>query len=371
MQTYNNKFFLCLFLFVFCSPQSIMAVPAITSTTGAIAHGEAVILSGSAFGSKPTAAPIRFEQFEDDVDDGDILSTGGYWELPNGNGVFYESANQRTANSGFKAIDRMVAEGLNSKFQKNVFNSQAGKKFVSFWCYIDFVNLKATDHWQLKVWRMESGSSHGEYPSSAYETWWTPEGNVDINGHYYENIGTTIDNVWGHNVLPGQWFYIQWELQDSSNVDVADGNLTVTILRSDGVHYKGIKTEKATRTSAYPGIMTYAKFGYLVANSNVAGHEVHTSFDDIYIDNSWARIEIGDNAVYENCTHREIQPASSWSDSGATITLNQGSFADQDTAYLFVVDSTGTVSDGYEITIGDSAQIHRGGGQFSGNGSIH
>lgn len=72
-------------------------------------------------------------------------------------------------------------------------------------------------------------------------------------------------------------------------------------------------------------------------------------FDSIYVDNSFARVEIGDAATYANSTHREIQPAASWSDGEITIDVNRGSFSGGQ-AYLFVVDESGNASPGYPIT---------------------
>ena len=75
--------------------------------------------------------------------------------------------------------------------------------------------------------------------------------------------------------------------------------------------------------------------------------------DDPYIQfGTQQRVEIGNNAVFENCTHREIQPALTWSDTGITGTFNRGSFEVGDTVYFFVVDENGVASDGYPVTIG-------------------
>lgn len=72
--------------------------------------------------------------------------------------------------------------------------------------------------------------------------------------------------------------------------------------------------------------------------------------DSLYIDNSFARVEIGDNAVYANSSHREIQPTTSWTDSGAVINVNQGTFPNGSSKYLFVVDESGNASAGYPIS---------------------
>jgi len=78
--------------------------------------------------------------------------------------------------------------------------------------------------------------------------------------------------------------------------------------------------------------------------------------DDPYIQvGTQARIEIGDNVTWVNCTHREIQIPTAWSSSSITATVNQGSFKNGDSAYLFVVDGDGNASNGHPITIGGNA----------------
>ncbi len=96
----------------------------------------------------------------------------------------------------------------------------------------------------------------------------------------------------------------------------------------------------------------FVAFGY---NRNEI---VNMSFDidDVYIDSSWARIEIGDKPDFDSCTHREVQVPISWSDSSVEFSVNQGSFQNGDSVYLFVVDSDGNVSDGLPAEIGGTTQ---------------
>lgn len=81
----------------------------------------------------------------------------------------------------------------------------------------------------------------------------------------------------------------------------------------------------------------------------------HYYLDDVYIDNSWQRVEIGNNATYDNCTLKEIQPATAWSNTSATFTVNQGSFADGATGYVFVTDASGVRNTGYQVTFGSGS----------------
>lgn len=78
-------------------------------------------------------------------------------------------------------------------------------------------------------------------------------------------------------------------------------------------------------------------------------------FDDIYIARGRQRVEIGNAPVWANCTIREIQGTiNSWADTSISIDVNQGAIPDG-TAYLFVIDSDGTVSSAEEITLGGSS----------------
>jgi hypothetical protein len=75
-------------------------------------------------------------------------------------------------------------------------------------------------------------------------------------------------------------------------------------------------------------------------------------YDDIYIDNTFQRLELGDASTYAACTKRIVQPASAWSDTGITAQLNTGNLPGGSQAYLYVADADGTISSPYgPITI--------------------
>jgi hypothetical protein len=82
--------------------------------------------------------------------------------------------------------------------------------------------------------------------------------------------------------------------------------------------------------------------------------------DEVYFDSSVARIFVSDSPSVTlpdmaTAHHSEIQVPSSWSDTSIEFTLNQGAFANGDTAYVYVVDVNGVGSDGEMIVFGDSA----------------
>jgi hypothetical protein len=78
--------------------------------------------------------------------------------------------------------------------------------------------------------------------------------------------------------------------------------------------------------------------------------------DSLYIDNSFARVEMCDNATWANRAHCEIQPPTVWASGSITATFNQGSFISGSTAYLYVIDSAGNVNTtGYPLTIASAS----------------
>jgi hypothetical protein len=75
-------------------------------------------------------------------------------------------------------------------------------------------------------------------------------------------------------------------------------------------------------------------------------------FDDVFIDYTWARVELGDAPTWQACTVREIQPPQQWADGQITVQLNQGAFRKGQTVYAYVVDATGAVNPiGQAVTI--------------------
>jgi len=87
---------------------------------------------------------------------------------------------------------------------------------------------------------------------------------------------------------------------------------------------------------------------------NLENFESDSANDEI--DTTQARVEIGDNPVYEQCTHREIQPVESWSDTEISMTVNLGSFEPRDNIWIFVLNGSGQVVSIAEVYDPDGPQ---------------
>ena len=82
--------------------------------------------------------------------------------------------------------------------------------------------------------------------------------------------------------------------------------------------------------------------------------------DQIYYDNTVAHVFIADVSNLTSFIHNsdkyhsEIQVCSSWSDTSIKLTLNQGTFSIGDTAYIYVVDASGDISNSEQFIFNGS-----------------
>jgi hypothetical protein len=143
-----------------------------------------------------------------------------------------------------------------------------------------------------------------------------------------------------------QWVNVQISWHNSTSPTTVK-----FLVAPGGGPYQGVSYNNlATLTSTSGPYLNTVKLGY---HQN-GGPLAYNQWDDIYIDNSWARVEIGDQPVYDNCTRREMQIPSQWSNDSITLNVNQGAFKPGTEAYLFAVDANGVPSSGKKIIIGDA-----------------
>jgi hypothetical protein len=133
--------------------------------------------------------------------------------------------------------------------------------------------------------------------------------------------------------------------------------------RADGYSYVALDLETAQTISG--GVFTSGDcgidsvlIGHYFARDGVGTPRPWATrfWSELYVDTTPARVEIGDQPVFEDCTHREIQIPTGWSDGRIDVQVNQGTFTAGDTGYVFVVDEHDNASDGYPVVFGDSAE---------------
>jgi hypothetical protein len=144
-------------------------------------------------------------------------------------------------------------------------------------------------------------------------------------------------------------------------MDQSDGSLRVTIIKPNtgirtGFDWMNLKFQTSDLCASPAGPWKTILYQNYFANSadNDAPHreKANIYMDDIYLQfGTQARVEIGDQPRYQDCTRLEIQQPTGWSDKSITIRLNHGAFSRGQTVYVFVIRGDGVVSSGTRLVL--------------------
>ena len=370
-------FTVIVFLFISMFGQNVMSQTISGVSTSIFVDGESIVVSGSGFGSNELN--IDFLTFEGGVAGSPFSETG--WE------AFGESNNFRVPRysnvekhhgSNSMLCDFPITH-YGSVFHKN--NGTAiSKAYVTFWIYLDYDLVAINDDvdcdcdgitigdpddycFQHKIWRINPQESVTDCPSTFYMSIWPRSTTVGVPDLCYQamhvnspdgvNVVVPDGNFWRSCWSNGEWLKVELFLEEESGdgAGTADG--------TEIVKYYKTSTSSWTTWSDYGGNVDtridnahwqWIHFGQYIGNTSTT-IDANIYYDDVFVQTAtWARIEIGDNSSWNDCAHREIQIPTAWSDDSITVTVNQGSFQDGETAYLFVIDENGTVSEGCPIT---------------------
>ena len=338
---------LIIFLFLFLLPSIAIAAPDIQSIAGTPSHGQSITLSGADFGTRTDNGGsedylcARFDDFEDDDLIGwSFVGDGSSWETV--------STGQRT-NSTYSAHKK------NESQNDRMYISQGGSNtithyYVSFWIYLaaDYPVAKTND----KFFR--AGSTPIQHAGGYPNIVWSDSSASAVNSRLiieFEADGGSFEADTGGEFSKATWHFIEVEWALPESVGSTDDYAKVFINGSqenDLPHTGGLWWEDEYMTrDPFISIGTW----FNTANGGIGSGWF---YDDVYIDYTRARVVLGNNSVYASCTYFEAQVPTAWSASSTTIDFNQGSFASEDTAYLYLIDENGTVSNSFEVTIGEA-----------------
>ena len=311
----------------------------ITGVSGFISGGSTITISGSSFGSKDTAAPILWDTFEYGSD-GDSLSSFDNWTAYATTGGYISTTSPYSGTRA--AYNRHTAGGASNPVSQG-FNTS----------YFSFTETDTIYYTYMSRY-VVTGDTYGIYKngrSNSSPNHYNGPGEVTLSDNYaiYNNGAESITIGWVSGIESNEWrrheLYKVNSTPGASNGEVFIGVVGVDIESQDNA---------MTRASGYSFKNDNVILGLMYANAeNDGDHRMWV--DDVYVDRTQARVEIGNAATFANCTHREIQIPSAWSATEVEATLNLGTFTADSTAYLFVVDESGTASNGYEITVGETA----------------
>jgi len=318
--------------------------------SGTFSHGQSVTLTGSGFGTKSTAAPIKYDDFQS-VTIGQTIWDHSTAPGPSWGNLGDQEYNPIANNTKLRA-GTPFARNMDSHWEFPNAGDSAGsaltlagqtarKLYFDGWMYLDDTGITSGSIQNFKPVRFESGTT------SAY---FNPYSNSagDYGGNVRDGV-TRVDSDWASDPSSSYynaWNHVQWMADAGSGDNAYDG--ACHFYRNCGLKYSHV--DIAEIGSGEDDWNTFYLGNYIRSNDQ-AGH-IHIYWESMYVDDSWARVEIGDEAVYDDCTHREIQRCTAWSDGSITFVPNRGNFGPTDNVTIFVINESNTVVATQAATLG-------------------
>jgi hypothetical protein len=332
----------------------VHAAPTISSAGNAV-DGNILVISGAGFGSKSTAAPLWWDNMEAGTN-ATALTNGGYTYYGQAQYAHYYTNAQ--SHSGSQSAYRHVDAGdiNDERWSASVVNNlDSDNLFMSVW-----IRFNRSAGGVCKIFRVNDSTTN--FYSGTPHAWYSAN---SLNTYHYHGFINDAPTDYGENgflnapLSNDTWYRIDMWLQNSTG-----GSANGSIYWYANQVAMGSLTSIVTRT-----VDTYKTQSVLLFGMPDTPGAADFYIDDIYIDDTQARIEIcnSSDGSWANRSDCEIQPIIDWTADEITITVNQGVFVD-DTAYLFVVDSDGDASIGYEIAFGEIPTTSHASGNFSMSG---
>lgn len=349
---------------------AVWAAPAITSVAGLVNDGKTVSVTGTGFGVKASATPLISDDFE--ADTAGTMPAG--WIKKTGNPV----VSTDRIYSGKQAF--LSVNPAASTSNQIIYDLGAGsitkKMYISSDIFIEKNDTNLGYQW--KVWRVSG------YPNVYYANNY-PDVKTDNSGYalnafwngasaYYNppttlgwyNTGSFVYTKSGAsqtNYAPGNrnmfgnqntWFRIEQVITLSSAPDTPDGRIDTYTNGVLNTSWTGLTTQSAG-DQYWRYLMLTNELESVKDSTGAATSSANMKFyfDNFYVDNTIARVEVCNGSTWAGRGQCEIQPPVTWSDTAVSFKFNTGHYIKADIAYLYVVDPNGTANaNGFKIKIG-------------------
>jgi hypothetical protein len=374
------------FILVFCVYSLLPAQPLIQNISGNVIHNYQIFINGNSFGVKDPASPLVWDDCTNDVP---LEIYYDQWLPTNAEqGSYYNMAYRnvpfRNLGSPIPRINYILAGAHAVSHHFGTYNSGGnvglGKNLTSFNFFIQYW-YRIDPLFDLEA-HPTAGDNMKEIDLSATEnSFYTGDhGYLGWCGNTIPTINFTNPIRLGrmpvdcpnlpyacsndqfvvfHQNPINDWVKMQWEGGYNNLHDNPTVKLTTY---PDGVktalsHYgTEITTSDIYVGCGYPnaGELRFIGIGgFARVERENNGQNSFRYFAGIYIDNTPARIMLGDNSDYDSCTIMEPQIPVSWSNNTISCLINLGAFPDTGNAYMFIINSEGQRnSPGFPITIG-------------------
>ncbi len=317
---------------------SSFAQPEVNDVSAPLLHKGVVTLNGSGFGVKVPAAPLMWDDFDSGVENDRVAD---WYTWSNLSGYYPKYSSERVRTAGSKAAHQFFGDG-NYNCTLGLVRLPDTPIYISGWFYNTTYGAP-TRNTKLISYR---GGNPGE--------WKVPNGRTDLypingSGHMYiaDCDGTDIGQDWG---LRGDLYSDAWHrlesYMDMGTVGVADGVYEVFRDGQEWASFSGVMRNSDCR---YNNVYLMS---YFALDRGDPKPSMDFYWDELYVDITKARIELGNASTWAASTHKEIQIPRTWTANEISFQVNQGTFADGQQVYLYVVDENGVAnSNGLPVTV--------------------
>lgn len=344
----------------------VEALPVINATSGPLTHGQTLTITGTGFGTKPVAAPLKYDDFEGGTY-GALVGNG--WSLdcagPGADCRPDYSSRQLRTNSTMSARARFWGSGANEVWESSIWLTVTPPAldhvYLDYWVNVTAVPASPVFPDNQKLFRIHTPSGDPNLYFNIYcddgvlshlSQDHTYLDGTDATGHFHRYFNSTPPNY------RNNWKHIQGYFEKSSPVTSPppvgyDGTARFWV---DSRNYVDDRDWNNTTTTASDwNRIFFGNFSQPPGSGHSCGYRdtAYIYMDNVYVDTTQAHVEIGDGTTYNTCTVREIQPPTSWIDTAINVTLNRGAWADFTGKYAYVVDRSGNVSNagaGFALT---------------------
>lgn len=336
----------------------------ICRTAGGLGQGTTLTITGCGFGERPDFHPAdnKMARMFDDFNDGELVGNlYSSWKVfnPGGGACVYTRQNPRTDRLEDGAYRRKTNNlgfiYLNAGDHQEYYSSFYMRLSDGF----DIKSMVSGTH-QFKIIRLYSAGTNGTpkvniYPMIGHNDGFSfaPENVSPQVMRYQLQLREVPDRPYG-------WHKMAVYYKKSSSPRAKDGKCQIwwdnKLIFDWYTHFLDQRNNPSYAPSKITGDFD-TNGGDLAAEWNVGNYFSSAStstwmdFDDIYMDNTLARVELGNTENFAACTITEVQPAQSWADDQVTVTINRGQFKSGETVWLYVIDRNNVPSKGLKITL--------------------
>lgn len=348
-------------IFVFLLlPSLVFAAPSVTGGSGTLSQGSTVTITGSSF----TSHALGHEWTGVAIEAG---TNGNLWTRTNwSDSDSWSPVNYATDqfHSGSKALKVAVSPNTNWN-GLTVYNmpddvNPSDTFYITWWTRL---SASATPG-QWKMLRLSGSNTVVDGSEELVLFNWFGSNQLVID----PGTGNDQTEYPGTSVFPSStntWYRMELSVTASA-ANVTNGG---AVLAMYGPSSYASYATSALKTHVNSGdTYSYVIFQNYFGNGFTDSHNPTVWLDDIYIQNTFARVEICNTATWAARTHCEVQVPTAWSTTSIDVTVQRGSFGATDAAYVYIVDASNAVnSDGFAVEFGSAIG---GGGSTVESGSM-